>query len=127
MRAVAKGIRKTKSRLSGRLEPLTHVNMMCWRGRELDVVSQVEVIEHFKAIRGDLERLPVAMTMLEVVDHVALERHAMAGDVPDARRGAADLGGSTVTGAARFFPLEAPRARGGGPVDRPVLRLRRGG
>jgi len=48
VRAVAKGIRKTKSRLSGRLEPLTHVNMMCWRGRELDVVNQVEAIEHFK-------------------------------------------------------------------------------
>lgn len=77
VRAVAKGIRKTKSRLSGRLEPLTHVSMMCWRGRELDVVSQVEAIEHFKAIRGDLERVPVAMTMLEVVDHVALERHPM--------------------------------------------------
>ncbi|MGD0984685.1 MAG: DNA repair protein RecO [Acidimicrobiales bacterium] len=77
VRAVAKGIRKTKSRLSGRLEPITHVNMMCWRGRELDVVSQVEAIEHFKAIRGDLERVPVAMTMLEVVDHVALERQPM--------------------------------------------------
>ncbi len=77
VRAVAKGVRKTKSRLGGRLEPLTHVTMLCWRGRELDVVSQVEAIEHFKAIRGDLERVPVAMTMLEVVDHVALERHPM--------------------------------------------------
>jgi DNA repair protein RecO (recombination protein O) len=77
VRAVAKGIRKPKSRLSGRLEPLTHVTMMCWRGRELDVVNQVEAIEHFKAIRGDLDRVPVALTMLEVVDHVALERHPM--------------------------------------------------
>lgn len=78
VRAVAKGIRKTKSRLSGRLEPLTYVSVMCWRGRELDVVNQVEVIEHFKAIRGDLDRVPVALTMLEVVDHVALERQPMA-------------------------------------------------
>jgi DNA repair protein RecO (recombination protein O) len=77
VRAVAKGIRKPKSRLAGRLEPLTHVNMMCWRGRELDVVNQVEAIEHFKAIRQDLDRVPIAMTMLEVVDHVALERQAM--------------------------------------------------
>ena len=77
VRAVAKGIRKAKSRLSGRLEPLTHVTMMCWRGRELDVVNQVEAIEHFKAIRGDLDRVPVAQTMLEVVDHVALERQPM--------------------------------------------------
>ena len=77
VRAVAKGIRKTKSRLAGRLEPLTHVKMMCWRGRELDVVNQVEAIEHFKAIRGDLDRVPVALTMLEVVDHIALERQPM--------------------------------------------------
>jgi DNA repair protein RecO (recombination protein O) len=77
VRAVAKGVRKPKSRLSGRLEPLTHVNMMCWRGRELDVVNQVEAVEHFKAIRSDLERMPAAMTMLEVVDHVALERQPM--------------------------------------------------
>jgi DNA repair protein RecO (recombination protein O) len=77
VRAVAKGIRKTKSRLTGRLEPLTHVNVMCWRGRDLDVVNQVEAIEHFKAIRGDLDRVPTALTMLEVVDHVALERQPM--------------------------------------------------
>ena len=77
VRAVAKGIRKPKSRFSGRLEPLTHVNVMCWRGRELDVVNQVEALDHFKAIRADLERVPVAQTMLEVVDHVALERQPM--------------------------------------------------
>jgi DNA repair protein RecO (recombination protein O) len=78
VRAVAKGIRKPKSRLAGRLEPLTYVTVMCWRGRELDVVNQVEAIEHFKAIRGDLDRVPVAFTMLEVVDHIALERQPMA-------------------------------------------------
>ena len=78
VRAVAKGIRKPKSRLSGRLEPLTYIKVMCWHGRELDVVNQVEAIEHFKAIRADLDRVPVALTMLEVVDHVALERQPMA-------------------------------------------------
>ena len=78
VRAVAKGIRKTKSRFSGRLEPLSYVSVMCWRGRELDVVNQVEVIEPFRAIREDLDRVPVALTMLEVIDHVALERQPMA-------------------------------------------------
>jgi DNA repair protein RecO (recombination protein O) len=78
VRVVAKGVRKPKSRLAGRLEPLTYLKVMCWRGRELDVVNQVEAIEHFKAIRGDLDRVPIALTMLEVVDHVALERQPMA-------------------------------------------------
>ncbi len=77
VRAVAKGVRKPKSRLAGRLEPLTYVKVMCWRGRDLDVVNQVEALDHFKAIREDLDRVPVAMTMLEVVDHLALERQPM--------------------------------------------------
>ncbi len=75
VRAVAKGVRKTKSRIGARVEPLSHVSMMCWKGRELDVVSQVEVLDHFRAIREDLDRLASAMTMLEIADHVSLEHH----------------------------------------------------
>ncbi|MHB1987743.1 MAG: DNA repair protein RecO [Acidimicrobiales bacterium] len=77
VRAVAKGVRKPKSKLAGRLEPMTHLSMMCWKGRELDVVSQVEVIDHFRAIREDLDKMPAAFTMLEAVDLVAVERQPM--------------------------------------------------
>jgi DNA repair protein RecO (recombination protein O) len=76
VRAVAKGVRKTKSRLGGRLEPLTNVNLLMYEGRELDIVSQVETIDHFRAIREDLERMTDAMALLEVVDQVAQEREA---------------------------------------------------
>lgn len=75
VRAVAKGVRKTKSRIGARVEPLSHVSLMCWRGRELDVVSQVEVLDSFRAVRENLDRLSPAMTMLEIADQVALERH----------------------------------------------------
>jgi DNA repair protein RecO (recombination protein O) len=77
VRAVAKGVRKTKSRLGGRVEPLSHVKMLCWRGRELDTITQVDVLDHFRPVREDLDRLAQAMTMLEVVDHVAVEDHEM--------------------------------------------------
>ncbi len=77
VRAVAKGIRRPKSKLVGRLEPLTHVTMMCWKGRELDVVTQAEVLDHFRGIRDDLDRMPAAFTMLETVDHLAVERQPM--------------------------------------------------
>ncbi len=77
VRAVAKGIRKPKSKLAGRLEPLTYVSMLCWRGRELDIVSQVEVLDHYRAIREDIDRMPAAFTMLEAVDLVAVERQPM--------------------------------------------------
>lgn len=77
VRAVAKGVRRTKSRFGARLEPLSHVTMICWKGRELDVVTQVEVIETFRAVREDLDRMTQAMAMLEVVDQLAVERHTM--------------------------------------------------
>jgi DNA repair protein RecO (recombination protein O) len=76
VRAVAKGVRKTTSRLGARVEPLSHVSMLCWRGRELDIVNQVEVLDHFRHVRDDLDRMAPGMTMVEIVDHLSLERHA---------------------------------------------------
>jgi DNA repair protein RecO (recombination protein O) len=80
VRAVAKGIRKTKSRFGSRLEPPTNVSLLFYEGRgELDIVSQAEAIDHFQPIRDDLGRLTDAMSMLEAVDQTAQERQ------PDAR------------------------------------------
>lgn len=71
VRGVAKGVRKTKSRFGVRLEPLSHVSLLIYEGRDLDTISQAETIDHFRAIREDLDRMAAAMTMLEVVDQVA--------------------------------------------------------
>lgn len=76
VRAVAKGVRKTKSRFGGRLEPTGHVALQLYEGRELDIVTQVEAIDHFRAIREDLDRLAKATALLEAVDQVAQEREA---------------------------------------------------
>ena len=40
IRAVAKGVRKTKSRFGGRLEPTAHVAALFYEGRELDIITQ---------------------------------------------------------------------------------------
>src|SRR5947209_11967566 len=74
VRAVAKGVRKTKSRFGGRLEPTSHVSLLMYEGRELDIVTQAEALDHFRVIREDLDRLARATTMLEAVDQVAQER-----------------------------------------------------
>ena len=74
VRAVAKGVRKTKSRFGARMEPLSHVSLMLYEGRELDIVSQAETLDHFRAIREDLDRMGRAVSMLEAVDQVAQER-----------------------------------------------------
>ena len=74
VRAVAKGVRKTKSKFGARLEPMSHVALQLYEGRELDIVTQAESIDHFKAIREDLDRLTRAVTMLEAADQLSLER-----------------------------------------------------
>jgi DNA repair protein RecO (recombination protein O) len=79
VRAVAKGVRKTKSRFGARLEPPTHLQLLLYEGRELDIVTQVETLDHFRAIRDDLERLTRAVSMLEVADQLGLEGEANPG------------------------------------------------
>jgi DNA repair protein RecO (recombination protein O) len=74
VRAVAKGVRKTKSRFGGRLEPPSHVALLLYQGRELDIVTQAETIDHFGAVRDDYDRLSRAVSMLEAADQVAMER-----------------------------------------------------
>lgn len=74
VRAVAKGVRKTKSRFGSRLEPTSHVALQLYEGRELDIVTQVESIDHFRPIRDDLDRIARASAMLEAVDQIAQER-----------------------------------------------------
>lgn len=76
VRAVAKGVRRTKSKFGGRLEPLSHVTLLCWQGRELDIVNQAEVTDAFRTVREDLARVAKAYTVLEVADQISQERHA---------------------------------------------------
>jgi DNA repair protein RecO (recombination protein O) len=77
VRAVAKGVRKTKSRFGSRLEPMVHVSLLMYEGRsDLDIVTQAETVEYFKPIREDLDRLSKAQSMLEAADQVAQEGHA---------------------------------------------------
>lgn len=74
VRAVAKGIRKTKSKFGSRLEPFTYVDMLLYEGRELDIITQAEIITSFKEIRGDLDKLKYGSVMLELMDKVSQER-----------------------------------------------------
>lgn len=73
VRAVVKGVRKTKSRFGARLEPVTHVALLLYEGRELDVVTQADTLDHFRTVREDLDRLGRATVILEAVDQVAQE------------------------------------------------------
>ncbi len=78
VRAVAKGVRKTKSRFGGRLEPGSHVLVQMYEGRELDIVSQAELVETLPELRMGLDRLGRCAAILEAVDQVSQEGEANA-------------------------------------------------
>jgi DNA repair protein RecO (recombination protein O) len=73
VRAVAKGVRKTRSRFGGRLEPLRQASLLLYEGRDLAVITQAETLEHYPALRDDLDRLTDALALAEAVDQVAQE------------------------------------------------------
>ncbi len=119
VRAVAKGVRRTSSKFGARLEPLSNVALLMWRGRgELEIVNQAEVIDHFRAVREDLSRMTQGLSMLESVDQLAQEAH------PDPRlysmlvgalRALADPGLEPALVPAAFF-LKALVLEGASPV-----------
>jgi DNA repair protein RecO (recombination protein O) len=75
--AVAKGIRRTKSRFGGRLEPLSHVELVLHEGRgELQTITGVELIRAHSAARDGHYRLSVGFVALEAMLRLFPEQEA---------------------------------------------------
>lgn len=73
IRCVAKGVKKPKSKLGGRMELLINNNLVLSKGKNLDVVSQAEVLNGFKNIRLDFTRLGLAIYCAELVGIFGVE------------------------------------------------------
>jgi DNA repair protein RecO (recombination protein O) len=71
---IAKGIRKPGSRLGYGLDQLSRVRVMLARGRELDVVTNVELVDGHLALSGDLKAYSYASHMAELVNRMTKER-----------------------------------------------------
>lgn len=74
VRAVARGVRRTKSKKAGHLEPLTHVTVSIAEGRGLDVIAEVETVHSFRGLREDLRRVSTALYLAELVDNFSSEQ-----------------------------------------------------
>jgi DNA repair protein RecO (recombination protein O) len=73
VRAVANGVRKMSSRFGARLEPLSHIDVLLSKGKDLDTVNQVELVTSARGLYTDLDRLTRGLAMLEAVDQLGLE------------------------------------------------------
>jgi DNA repair protein RecO (recombination protein O) len=76
IRLIAKGIRKMTSRKGGSLELFNRVTLFLVRGRNLDLVSEVQVKDSFSGFRKDLERVSLAYYLCELVDKLCPDRQS---------------------------------------------------
>lgn len=76
LRAVAKGVRKVRSRKAGHLEPFTRVKLMLARGRDLWIVTQAEAIDAYQPLHDNLEKIGHASYVIEVLDRFTYEEGA---------------------------------------------------
>jgi DNA repair protein RecO (recombination protein O) len=74
IRAVAKGARRSRSKLGGHLEPLTQSVMLVAQGRNLDIITQSQTVNGFLPLRGDLYHTGCAIYITELVDQFAAEQ-----------------------------------------------------
>jgi DNA repair protein RecO (recombination protein O) len=72
--AIAKGVRKTKSRFGARLEPLSHVELSLHRGSgDLGTVTGVDLVHSHRQAREDYARLAVGLIGAEAMLRLFVE------------------------------------------------------
>ncbi len=75
--AVAKGVRRTRSRFGARLEPLSHVELVLHRGRgELETVTAAQLVRSHHEAREDYYRFSVGTIGAEAMLRLFSEQEA---------------------------------------------------
>ncbi len=74
VRAIAKGARRTTSRLAGHLEPFTRTQLLLATGRDLDLVTQAEARARLDALRDGVWYATAAWYASELVERFLEDR-----------------------------------------------------
>ena len=76
VKAIAKGARKQQSKLAGNLEPFCLTSFVFAEGRNLDIVTEAEIINCFFKIRNNLKSVNSSFYIGEVIDKLTEERQS---------------------------------------------------
>lgn len=72
-KALAKGARKPQSRKTGHVELFMRSNFLVAKGRDLDIITQAEIVEPYAALRADLVLSTYASYVVELLDRFTVE------------------------------------------------------
>jgi DNA repair protein RecO (recombination protein O) len=79
IRAVAKGVRRTKSKFGARLEPFSRVDLLVFEGKSLDIITQAESLNAYgQDLALDYSLWTAGQTMLETADRLTSEESILA-------------------------------------------------
>ncbi|MCW2667966.1 MAG: recO [Frankiales bacterium] len=74
VRAVAKGVRRTRSKFGASVEPFSHVDLQLYEGRSLDIVTQAESLTAYgDRLAGDYGRYTAGTAVLETAERLTAE------------------------------------------------------
>lgn len=76
IRALAKGARKPQSRKTGYVELFMRTLFQMAKGRTFDIITQVELVEPYQALREDLIRVTYAGYVAELLDSLTPEEES---------------------------------------------------
>lgn len=79
VRAVAKGVRRTRSTMAGSTQLFIYADLIIYRGRGLDRISQSQIKESFDPLRFDLFRMAYGAYILDLVKEITVEEEANEG------------------------------------------------
>jgi DNA repair protein RecO (recombination protein O) len=71
----AKSLRKTKSKMAGHLELITHSRVTFARGRNLDTITGSQTIDSFVALKNDFKLMSYALYVIELVNQFTPEHY----------------------------------------------------
>ena len=73
LRALAKGVRKPRSRKAGHLEPFTRASLQLARARDLPIITQAETLDAHMPLREELLMPTYAALVVELLDRFTYE------------------------------------------------------
>lgn len=74
IKVLAKGVRRTTSKKGGNLELFNWVRIFLAKGKNLDIITEVEEVETFRLWRKSLPRIGCAYHLCELVERLSAEQ-----------------------------------------------------
>jgi len=75
VKGVAKGAREMKSKFGASLEPMMLVSLVLYKKeqRELQLISQCDILHQYKNVHSDMERMSAALSVVELLNKLTHE------------------------------------------------------